>query len=184
MASTLLQSLRDRKVDNRLLEGEWVIDVVVKHWIVYLKAWGIFFGALMLWVLAALSHRQVVTVPLLLIGAGLAGYAVFGIMAQYRDVFVITNMRVFRVTGVFNRTTATMPINRILDFTVHQPFIGRVLGARNPRHGFGHLTFETAAQDQGLRDIRDICDPAGRDLTIQQVVQDAGLRGNVSGSGL
>jgi hypothetical protein len=43
--------------------------------------------------------------------------------------------------------------------------------------GYGHFTFESAAQDQGLRDIRFVGDPDARDLAIQRVVQRAGLRG-------
>ena len=43
--------------------------------------------------------------------------------------------------------------------------------------GFGHLTFESAAQDQGLREIRYVGRPDQRDLKIQRVVQVVGLRG-------
>ena len=89
---------------------------------------------------------------------------------EHRDVFVITNMRVFLASGVFSVRIATMPITRILDITVEKPFVGRVLG-------YGHFVFESAAQAQGLRDIRYIGDPDARDLTIQRVVQRAGLRG-------
>jgi hypothetical protein len=86
------------------------------------------------------------------------------------DRFVITNMRVFRVKGVLARSLATMPLGRILDITVVKPLHGRILG-------FGHFTFESAAQDQGLRDIRFVGRPDQRDLAIQRVVQRSGLRG-------
>jgi membrane protein YdbS with pleckstrin-like domain len=85
------------------------------------------------------------------------------------DRFVITNMRVFRVHGIFNQHRATMPMSRILDITVDKPFWGRVFG-------YGHFVFESAAQDQGLRDIRFVGQPDARDLTIQTVIQRAGLR--------
>ena len=55
-------------------------------------------------------------------------------------------MRVFRVKGLLSRSQATMPLGRILDITVVNRCTGRLLG-------FGHFTFESAAQDQGLRDI-------------------------------
>jgi hypothetical protein len=86
------------------------------------------------------------------------------------DVFVVTNMRVFRVTGVLTSKHATTPLARILDITVEQPFLGLVLG-------YGHFTFESAAQEQGLRDIRFIAKPLERDLVIQRHVQLSGLRG-------
>ncbi len=91
-------------------------------------------------------------------------------MRERRDVFVVTNMRVFRATGVFSVRIATMPITRILDITVEKPLLGRMLG-------YGHFIFESAAQAQGLRHIRYIGDPDARDLTIQRVVQRSGLRG-------
>ena len=86
------------------------------------------------------------------------------------DRFVVTNMRVFRVKGVFSQSLATMPLSRILDITVLKPFTGRILG-------YGHFVFESAAQEQGLRDIHTVARPDERDLTIQRVVQRAGLRG-------
>jgi hypothetical protein len=86
------------------------------------------------------------------------------------DRFVITNMRVFRLHGVLSQQLATMPLSRILDITVAKPLIGRLLG-------YGHFIFESAAQEQGLRDIRYVGRPDDRDLAIQRVVQRSGLRG-------
>ena len=61
--------------------------------------------------------------------------------------------------------------NRVLTVDLdHQGSLGRLLG-------YGHFTFESAAQAQGLRNIRFIGDPDERDLTIQRVVQRSGLRG-------
>ena len=97
-------------------------------------------------------------------------HALYVAIRERRDLFVITNMRVFRASGVFSVRIATMPITRILDITVEKPLIGRLLG-------YGHFIFESAAQAQGLRKIRFIPDPDTRDLTIQRVVQRSGLRG-------
>jgi hypothetical protein len=107
---------------------------------------------------------------LLLVMAGLLGHAAWKSLVEFMDVFVVTNMRVFRVTGVFSSKHATTPLSRILDITVDQPFLGLVLG-------FGHFTFESAAQEQGLRDIRYVAKPLDRDLVIQRHVQMSGLRG-------
>ena len=65
---------------------------------------------------------------------------------------------------------ATMPLHRILDITVKKPFLGRIFG-------FGHFVFESAAQEQGLRDIRYVGHADERDKAIQRVVQRSGLRG-------
>jgi len=83
---------------------------------------------------------------------------------------VITNMRVFRVHGVLGQSLATMPLSRILDITVSRPLHGRLLG-------FGHFCFESAAQEQGVRDVRYVARPYERDLAIQRVVQRSGIRG-------
>jgi uncharacterized membrane protein YdbT with pleckstrin-like domain len=77
---------------------------------------------------------------------------------------------VFRVRGVLSQRLATMPLHRILDITVEKPVLGRLLN-------YGHFVFESAAQEQGLRDIRFVARPYERDLTIQRVVQRSGLRG-------
>ncbi|MEZ5161644.1 MAG: hypothetical protein R2709_13440 [Marmoricola sp.] len=69
-----------------------------------------------------------------------------------------------------------MPLSRILDITVVKPFSGRIMG-------YGHFTFESAAQAQGLREIKYVGDPDRRDLAIQRVVQRAGLRGQATGQG-
>ena len=106
-------------------------------------------------------------------GLAMLVWSVGIIHREHMDRFVITNMRVFRVHGVFSQHTATMPMTRILDISVFQPFVGRLLG-------YGHLVFESAAQDQGLRDIRYVGRPEQRDLTIQRVIQKAGLRAHVT----
>jgi uncharacterized membrane protein YdbT with pleckstrin-like domain len=104
------------------------------------------------------------------LGFALLLWSGWKVLAANLDCFVITNMRVFRVNGVLARSLATMPLGRILDITVVKPLLGRLLG-------FGHFTFESAAQDQGLREIRYVARPDKRDLEIQRVVQRAGLRG-------
>ncbi|MFC7505290.1 PH domain-containing protein, partial [Nocardioides sp. GCM10030258] len=106
----------------------------------------------------------------IIVAAGLLLHASWGGLAVLRDRFVITNMRVFRVHGVLSQSLATMPLSRILDISVKKPLHGRILG-------FGHFCFESAAQEQGLRDIRYVGRPDDRDLAIQRVVQRAGLRG-------
>ncbi len=161
----------DQDVAGHLLEdeGEVVIDEVAHHGIVYLvpvlelcAAVGVF-GAFLL---GPLSTGWL----LILLMMALALHAAWSALSDHMDRFVITNMRVFRVRGILARRIATMPISRILDITVEQPLLGRVLG-------YGHFVFESAAQEQGLRDIRFVGDPNGRDLTIQRVVQRSGLRG-------
>ena len=106
----------------------------------------------------------------ILVGLALMLWGGFRALQRNIDRFVVTNQRVFRVHGLFNRKEATMPLSRILDITVDKPLQGRILS-------YGHFTFESAAQEQGLRDIKFVGRPDERNLTIQRVVTRAGLRG-------
>jgi uncharacterized membrane protein YdbT with pleckstrin-like domain len=169
--AVLPRFLVDPQIGRHLLreEGEVIVDEVRKHWVVYvvpalLALGGVFF----LW-LFLVASVTIAWLPLV-VAFGLFGWASWRALAANMDRFVITNMRVFRIKGVLVRSQATMPLGRILDITVVKPMTGRLLG-------YGHFTFESAAQDQGLRDIRFVGDPDARDLAIQRVVQRAGLRG-------
>jgi uncharacterized membrane protein YdbT with pleckstrin-like domain len=150
-------------------EGEVIVDEVAHHWVAFtrstaLNVVGIVLMLGTLWVDAAIGW--------IVFLAGLLAFlwSVYEALAVQMDRFVVTNMRVFRVKGVFSQSLATMPLSRILDITVQKPFLGRLLG-------YGHFIFESAAQAQGLRDIRTVGRVDERDLTIQRVVQRAGLRG-------
>lgn len=150
-------------------EGEVIVDAVHHHWVAYLRPAAEGVLGLALVVASAFVWLSVAWVVLLL-GVVLLGRCGWGVLREARDRFVITNMRVFRIHGVLTQSLATMPLHRILDITVVKPLHGRVLG-------FGHFVFESAAQEQGLRDIRFVPRPDERDLVIQRVVQQSGLRG-------
>ncbi len=143
----------DPRVERHLIadEGEVIVDEVRKHWaavfgpilellaiipVVLLLGW-LPSGAYWLPVFAALA--------LLL-------HALWRMLGMRMDRFVVTNMRVFRVHGILSQHVATMPISRILDISVHTPIIGRIFN-------YGHFVFESAAQEQGLREIRYVGSP-------------------------
>lgn len=162
--------LLDPQIGRHLLrdEGEVIVDEVRKHWVVYvvpalIGAAGVFFLGLFLF-----ASVQVAWLPLV-VGLALLVWGGWRALAANMDRFVITNMRVFRVSGVLTSKHATTPLIRILDITVEQSFLGVLLG-------YGHFTFESAAQEQGLHDIRFVPRPLERDLTIQRHVQLSGFR--------
>lgn len=171
MAGWLRRTFADPKIGRHLLrdEGEVIVDEVLHHWVVYLRPGIEAVVAAGLLVLGLFAPVDVAWVPWL-VAAGLALHAGWRALDWYVDRFVVTNMRVFRVRGVLSQSLATMPLGRILDITVEKPLVGRMLG-------FGHFVFESAAQEQGLRDIRFVGRPDQRDLSIQRVVQRSGLRG-------
>ncbi len=161
----------DPRIARHLIadQGEVVIDEVHKHWAAIVWAMLEMFGGLVVLLLSFSVPAQAWWVPAL-IGGGLMLHAAWRILERRTDRFVITNMRVFRVHGILTQNIATMPLSRILDISVHKPIVGRIFG-------YGHFVFESAAQEQGLREIRFVGNPDERGLTIQRVIQQAGLRG-------
>lgn len=97
------------------------------------------------------------------------GYGLIRLIREHTDRFVVTNMRVFRVHGVFNRHMATVPIARILDISVNQPFIGMIFN-------YGHFVFESAAQEHGLKSIRYVPNIERHDRTVQTIIARSGVR--------
>ena len=161
------QDVRSELIVER---GETIIDEVAHHWIAYVRASVEAVVALGLVWLAFVGPIEIGWV-FLIAAAGVGVHAGWLALWEYMDRFVITNMRVFRVTGVLSRKSATTPMRRILDITLTRPLIGRVLG-------YGHFVFESAAQEQGLREIRNIGRPDDRARTIQRALIDQGLRGS------
>lgn len=171
MAGWLRSTFADPKIGRHLLrdEGEVIVDEVRHHWVVFLRPALETAVAAALLVLGLFAPVDLAWAPWL-VAVGFAAHAGWRALDEHMDRFVVTNMRVFRVRGVLAQSLATMPLGRILDITVEKPLVGRVLG-------YGHFVFESAAQEQGLRDIRFVGRPDERDLSIQRVVQRSGLRG-------
>jgi hypothetical protein len=174
MAGIGLFRIFDPKVRRHLIsdEGEVVIDEVRHHWVVFTVPMleVVLAAALLLTMATTAIGGQPVLLAIVLV---LLGHAFWQFLTQHRDRFVVTNMRVMRIRGVFSQTVATTPIARVLDITLQKPIIGRMLG-------YGHFVFESAAQDQGFREIKWVSRPDDRDLTIQRVIQRTGLRASAS----
>ena len=157
------------EVARRILvdEGEFIVDEVYRHWVTrVLPSLAVFGGMACFLLMPLLGSGWWVG---LFCGLALGAWGFYRIHLEFMDRFVITNMRVFRVRGVVDQHMATMPIARILDISVRQTFLGQLLG-------YGHFVFESAAQDQGLKQIDFVPHIERRDLTIQRVIQRAGLR--------
>jgi uncharacterized membrane protein YdbT with pleckstrin-like domain len=173
----LRRTFADPHVHRHLLveEGERIVDEVRHHSVVYGTPTVELAGAVVAFVLFVFSPVEVAWFPLLT-SVALVLHGGWRALNFHMDRFVITNMRVFRVHGVLAQRLATMPIARILDISVEKPLMGRLMG-------YGHFVFESAAQEQGLRVIRYVGRPDERDLTIQRVIAQAGLRGPRPGVG-
>lgn len=148
----VLRRLMDPDVDLRLVPGEQVIEEVRHVWVLFV--WPVLLLAVAgVVAVAALLAAPVETLWIpLLVALLIAGYGSDRFLRAWRDRLVITDSRVMRVSGVYSRRAAWMPLSRVLDITVDRPMWLRPLRA-------GHLTLENAAQEQGLRDFRFIPNP-------------------------
>lgn len=149
------------------LEGEVLVDEIRRHWVTRIVPILIIFAGVAL-LGASPAAGRFIWLPLL-VALGLIGHGLIRLVREHTDRFVVTNMRVFRVHGVFTRNLATVPIARILDISVKQPFIGMIFN-------YGHFVFESAAQEQGLRAIRFVPDIEMHDRTIQTIIARSGVR--------
>ena len=149
-------------VDQYILStaGEQKVVEVRKHWAA--SAW----PAVRL-VLGVVIFVRAFEGPLFwilfLIGLVVMVQAGWRILEEYRDRFVITNQRVFRVHGVLAVQRASVPLLRILDITVRKSVIGRWLN-------YGDFVFESAAQVQGLNVITFVKDIDQREDVLRMVM--------------
>lgn len=93
----------------------------------------------------------------------IGGQAVWRILYEYRDRFMITTMRLWRTKGVLSGNRAYIPIGKVNDVTVDRPVIGRWLN-------YGHFKFESAAQIQGLYRISYVKDIDEVEVTLTTVM--------------
>lgn len=155
---------RHRRLLRRLnpRDGERVLRVVPKHPVVYLPV-ALAIGGLIVAVVAAAVVWNVGTQILVLAAFAAVAVTLARAYAEWLDVFVLTNWRVVRLSGVLTTRAATMPINRILDMTMTRTPCGRLVG-------YGHFVFESAAQEQGLREIRFVPNILAVDREINDAV--------------
>jgi uncharacterized membrane protein YdbT with pleckstrin-like domain len=74
------------------------------------------------------------------------------ILLWWVDEIVVTDKRVFEVSGLIIRKVAMMPLTRITDLTYKQSVLGRMLG-------YGEMILESAGQDQALSSITHLPEP-------------------------
>jgi membrane protein YdbS with pleckstrin-like domain len=66
--------------------------------------------------------------------------------------YVVTNVRIMRISGVLARRAHSIPWVRVTDLTYEQSLSGRLFG-------FATLHIESANEDSGLRDLEGVNDP-------------------------
>jgi membrane protein YdbS with pleckstrin-like domain len=80
------------------------------------------------------------------------GHVLYLVYKRIEDLFtlyVFTNQRVMRLSGVFNRDQASIDWVRVVDFGWKQPFLGRLFG-------YATLRVDSASEKASLAELRDI----------------------------
>ena len=93
--------------------------------------------------------------------------ALWRVWEWWVDRVVVTDQRIFEISGVLTRTVASMPVGRVTDMTYRRTILGRLLG-------FGEVVVESAGQEQGLSSIDHLPHPDHFYRTITSLVT-AGL---------
>ena len=73
-------------------------------------------------------------------------------LSQRYTSYVITNVRIMRVSGILTRRVHSIPWMRVTDLTFDQSALGRILG-------YATLHIESANEDSGLRDLAGVSKP-------------------------
>jgi membrane protein YdbS with pleckstrin-like domain len=81
----------------------------------------------------------------------------------HSDRIVVTDQRIFEVSGILTRRVASMPLTRVTDMTYQRSLLGRILG-------YGDLIIESAGQDQALSRIEHLPRPDDFYRTITSLV--------------
>lgn len=164
--ASLVYRLFDPHTEKFILEasGEAKVSEIHKHWLVHV--WPVFRVLVGFLIIASvlLYDYPLIFWAGLLLGMVISLQGAWRMLGEYRDRFVITNQRVFRLNGVIRQRRASVPLLRILDITSDKTFWGRILG-------YGHFVFESAAQVQGLSKITFVKDIDTVEDALRMVMQ-------------
>ena len=151
-----------------LAADERIVTDVRRHVIVLFRPFvvtvlALFFAGSIGWVTGPGSGGDVIDLVVGLMA--LAAAARFGLKAWqwWSDRIVVTDQRIFEVSGVLTRKVASMPLTRVTDMTYRRSLAGRILG-------YGDLIVESAGQDQALSRIERLPHPDDFYRTITSLV--------------
>ncbi len=79
-------------------------------------------------------------------------YLVLKRLRERYTSYVVTNVRIMVISGVFSRRAHSIPWVRVTDLTYEQNLVGRLFG-------YATLHIESANEEGGLRDLEGVSDP-------------------------
>lgn len=97
------------------------------------------------------------------IALGLLGRLAWKVLDWYNAQIIITDKRIFKMSGLVTRTVATMPLRMMTDMTYQRSAAGRLWG-------YGTLIVESAGQDQALSQVDYLPQPDEMYRTITGLI--------------
>lgn len=119
-------------------------------------------GGVTIW--ATRSGHPTMAALSLLGGAGLAIYLIAKRWAQRYTAYVLTTMRVMRVSGFLHRSTAWIPWMKVTDIRYEATVVGRLLG-------YATVYIESANEKSGLAEMRNLQNPQEFYSRLTELVQ-------------
>jgi Bacterial PH domain len=109
------------------------------------------FVVLVIWLAAIFVRGFMSTTAIIafLIFDGHVLYLAYRRLEDLYTLYVFTNQRVMRLSGIFNRDQASIDWLRVVDFGWKQPFLGRLFG-------YATLRVDSASEKASLAELRDI----------------------------
>ena len=107
------------------------------------------------------------------------GYVVLAALARllwkigewWMEEIVVTDKRIFKMSGIVVRNIASMPLGKVTDIEYRRTVSGRILG-------FGEFTLESAGQEQALSHITNVPDPDQFYRELMSLVFEGSIRGD------
>lgn len=151
-----------------LASDERVVLSVRRHPIVVAGSTALALGAVVLagtlgWVTSPSEGTAWLDTALGVVALIFAARAGWRFWQWWVDRIIVTDQRIFEVSGVLTRKVASMPLTRVTDMTYRRSIWGRLLG-------YGDLIVESAGQEQALSHIMTIPRPDDFYRTITSLV--------------
>ena len=83
---------------------------------------------------------------------------------QRYTLYVLTNTRVMKLSGVFHRSEAWIPWLKVTDVRIEATLLGRVFG-------YSTVYIDSASERSGLSEMKNLRDPSGFYLRLTELVQ-------------
>ncbi|MBA3350793.1 MAG: PH domain-containing protein [Actinobacteria bacterium] len=169
-AGSLAQDQREKQY---LAEGENLALSVRRHWTAFLRgglqSLGVLVAAFVLDSLTSDPGGRGVLDPVWALVASVAVlFFAWQVFNWWLTSLVVTDHRVFEVSGLLSRNVASMPLSKMTDITYHRSLAGRLMG-------YGELILESAGQEQALSRITHLPDPLNFYRTVTLLVTKAGV---------